>query len=111
MTASRSWPDHAGLPCRVQTTDRAKSYVKTATCPDPTEARLTAGDDVGEVALEYSVATGAAPARLYRSAGPWNWMVSATIPTPGLLVVLTARYASLRTFVVAERPDKEASCL
>ena len=57
----------------------------------PTSRSVTAGFDVAAVAVEYSVATLRAPERVYRSAVPWNCMVSPTIPLPGADVVSTCR--------------------
>ncbi len=53
-TPSRSCPAHAGLPWRVRTTERERSYVNAAAWPplDPTERSVTAGFVVEVVALE-----------------------------------------------------------
>ena len=60
---SRSWPAHAGLPWRVYTTERARSYVNAAAWPPllPTARMVTAGFVVAVVAELYSVATAVAP--------------------------------------------------
>ena len=52
LSVSRFCPAQAMLPCRVATTERARSYVNAAAWPpaEPTERRVTAGDAVGVVA-------------------------------------------------------------
>ena len=55
------------------------------------------------------MATAVAPApavSVYRSAGPWYWMVSATMPAPAAVVVSTFRYASVVVPVAGVRPDQ-----
>src|SRR5204862_4366768 len=42
--ASRSWPDHAGLPSLICTMDRARSNVNATAVPLPTVRIVTAGD-------------------------------------------------------------------
>ncbi len=49
----------------------------------PTLRTVTAGFAVGAVALEKSVATLLAPFSVQRSATPWYWIVSPTMPAPG----------------------------
>src|SRR4051794_10919365 len=52
-----------------------------------------------------------APDRVYRSAAPWNWMVSGTIPAPAAFVVSTFRYPSLTGPVAEAIPRRPASVL
>ena len=86
-------PAHAGLPWRVYTTERARSYVNASARPpfEPTWIVLTAGYGVEVLALEYSVATAVAPLSVYRSAVPWNCIVCETMPTPGPVAVFTSK--------------------
>jgi hypothetical protein len=94
---SRSSPAHSGLPWRVYTTDRARSKANAAACPPfpPTARSVTAGLPVEVPASLYRVATvtatGVAPARVYRSAVPWNCIVCPTMPWPGAALVSTWR--------------------
>jgi hypothetical protein len=50
--------------------ERARSYVNAAAWPAPAFAKVTAGEGVGEDALEYKVARLVVPLIVYRSAGP-----------------------------------------
>ncbi len=79
----------AGLPWRVSTTERARSYANEAACPPavPTSRSVTAADPVGPFALSRSVATVRAPPPDQRSAVPWNCRGVPVMPLPGAVPV------------------------
>ena len=85
--------------------------MNAAACPpeEPTWFRVTAGFAVASLALEYSVATVAAPLVDQRSAVPWNCIVWPTMPAPGGALVSIFRYSSLRSGpALGTRPSRPA---
>ena len=65
--------------------------MNAAAWPAPALARVTAGDVVDVVALEYNVAKRVLPLTVYKSAGPWYWIVCPTMPWPGPVELSTNR--------------------
>ncbi len=86
--------------------------MNAAACPPcvPTLRTVTAGLVVAVEAVAYSVARTSVPTfGEYRSASPWNWIVSPTNPVPGLPALLSmSRYASDRFVPVSVSPTRLA---
>ena len=83
-------PSSAGLPWRVSTTERARSYANEAACPPavPTSAQRHGGAiPWARSRSSRSVATVRAPPPDHRSAVPWNCSGVPAMPLPGAVPV------------------------